>query len=174
MDLDLSSIGSQYNSSLFRAPRSLSENSVVCPRARHFFVWQSLSRAKPREPKQAMLVLSSMQPDTARRKKGRSKPDRVLGQDPSAVSTINIRLLLAVNGHLLRQKSSTYLSRPLVSSLYLISWHGEITHHYSCYKALVLPGEIPLLHRVLLKRINARPPSSGSLALLYPIMISHS
>ena len=27
--------------------------------------------------KQAMLVLSSMQPDAARRKKGRSKPDRV-------------------------------------------------------------------------------------------------
>ena len=26
--------------------------------------------------KQAMLVLSSMQPDAARRKKGRSKPDR--------------------------------------------------------------------------------------------------
>jgi len=32
--------------------------------------------------KQAMLVLSSMQPDVARRKKGRSKPDRVFRQSP--------------------------------------------------------------------------------------------
>ena len=34
--------------------------------------------------KQAMLVLSSIQPDVARRKKGRSKPDRVLRQAPIA------------------------------------------------------------------------------------------
>ncbi len=32
--------------------------------------------------KQAMLVLSSMQPDAGRRKKGRLKPDRVLRQAP--------------------------------------------------------------------------------------------
>ena len=32
--------------------------------------------------KQAMLVLSSLQPDAARRKKGRSKPDRILRQAP--------------------------------------------------------------------------------------------
>ncbi len=32
--------------------------------------------------KQATLVLSSMEPDAARRKKGRSKPDRVLRQAP--------------------------------------------------------------------------------------------
>ena len=43
---------------------------------------------------------------------------------------------LVAEGHLLRQKSSTYYSRPPVSSSYLTSWHCEITHHYSCYKAL--------------------------------------
>jgi len=32
--------------------------------------------------KQAMLVLSSIQPDAGRRKKGRSKPDRILRQAP--------------------------------------------------------------------------------------------
>jgi arylsulfatase A len=43
---------------------------------------------------------------------------------------------LVAAGHLRRQKSSTYLSRPLVSSLYLTYWYGEITHHFSCYKPL--------------------------------------
>ncbi|MCF7974238.1 MAG: hypothetical protein K9N55_10515, partial [Phycisphaerae bacterium] len=33
--------------------------------------------------KQAMFVLSSIQPDAGRRKKGRSKPDRILRQAPS-------------------------------------------------------------------------------------------
>ena len=36
--------------------------------------------------KQAMLVLSSIQPDEARRKKSRSKPDRIVRQSPDHVS----------------------------------------------------------------------------------------
>ena len=43
---------------------------------------------------------------------------------------------LAAAGHLRRQKSSTYFSRPPVSSLHLTYWHGEITHHFSCDKPL--------------------------------------
>jgi len=38
----------------------------------------------------------------------------------SAVSHLNVRVLLAANGHLLCQKSSTYDSRPPVSSLHLL------------------------------------------------------
>ena len=56
--------------------RSLSENSVVGPRASLFFPLAKTA-------KQAMLVLSSMQPDAAKRKKGRLKPDRVLRQTHS-------------------------------------------------------------------------------------------
>ncbi len=37
--------------------------------------------------KQAMFVLSSMQPDAARRRKGRSKPDRILRQAPNRAVT---------------------------------------------------------------------------------------
>jgi hypothetical protein len=39
--------------------------------------------------KQAMLVLSSIQPDAVRRKKGRSKPDRVLRQAPRVLAVIS-------------------------------------------------------------------------------------
>jgi len=39
--------------------------------------------------------------------------------EPSAVSHLNVRVLLAANGHLLCQKSSAYDSRPPVSSLHL-------------------------------------------------------
>ncbi len=54
----------------------------------------------------------------------------------SAVSTINIRMLLAVNGHLRRQKSSTCDSRPPVSSLYLPIECGASTLNFLCDKAL--------------------------------------
>jgi len=47
--------------------------------------------------KQAMFVLSSMQPDAARWKKGRSKPDRVFRQSLTAV----LFLLLGIGGILL-------------------------------------------------------------------------
>jgi len=57
------------------AYRSLSENSVVGCEIEQFF-------RLTKTAKQAMLVLSSIQPDVARRKKGRSKPDRVLRQAP--------------------------------------------------------------------------------------------
>ena len=43
---------------------------------------------------------------------------------------------LVAAGNLRRQTSSTYFSRPPVSSLYLTYWHGDITHHSNCYKAL--------------------------------------
>ena len=39
--------------------------------------------------KQAMLVLSSMQPDAARRKKGRSKPDWVFRQSLSTAGGLD-------------------------------------------------------------------------------------
>jgi hypothetical protein len=39
----------------------LSENSVVGREIERFFAWQSLSRAPPRELKQAILVVSSME-----------------------------------------------------------------------------------------------------------------
>ena len=39
--------------------------------------------------KQAMLVLSSMQPDAARRRKGRSKPDRVFRHSPIRESGVS-------------------------------------------------------------------------------------
>jgi len=58
-------------------------------------------------------------------------------QAASAVSTINIRMLLAVNGHLQRQKSSTCDSRPPVSSLYLPIECGASTLDFLCDKALV-------------------------------------
>jgi hypothetical protein len=64
--------------------RSLSENSVVGPRASSFF-------RLAKTAKQAMLVLSSMQPDAARRKKGRSKPDRVLRQAPRLPDEVRAR-----------------------------------------------------------------------------------
>ena len=44
---------------------------------------------------------------------------------------------LVAAGNLRRQISSTYFSRPPVSSLYLTYWHGEITHHSHYYKPLV-------------------------------------
>jgi len=46
-------------------------------------------------------------------------------------------MLLAVNGHLQRQKSSTCDSRPLVSSLYLPIECGASTLNFLCDKALV-------------------------------------
>ena len=60
--------------------------------------------------------------------------NRVL--ESSAVSTTNIRMLLAVNGHLRRQKSSTCDSRPPVSSLYLPIECGASTLNFLCDKAL--------------------------------------
>jgi hypothetical protein len=42
--------------------------------------------------KQAMLVLSSIQPDAARRKKGRSKPDRVFRQSLASLMLFSIDL----------------------------------------------------------------------------------
>ena len=52
--------------------RSLSENSVVGPPEREQFFRLA------KTAKQAMLVVSSMQLGAARRKKGRSEPDRIL------------------------------------------------------------------------------------------------
>jgi type II secretory pathway pseudopilin PulG len=47
--------------------------------------------------KQAMLVLSSIQPDAARRKKGRSKPDRILRKAPTnAFSLGEVIVALAI------------------------------------------------------------------------------
>ena len=55
---------------------------------------------------------------------------------PSAVSTLRIGVLLAVNGHLRRQKSSTYFSRPPVSSLHLPIECGASTLNLKIDKAL--------------------------------------
>ncbi len=52
--------------------------------------------------------------------------------------TYSVGFFLVAAGHLLRQKASTYFSRPSFSSLHLTCRHGEITQHYSWDKALVL------------------------------------
>ncbi len=62
---------------------------------------------------------------------------------------------LVAAGHLRRQKSSTYFSRPPVSSLHLTYWHGEITHHFSCYKPLaVKQGRKDMVALLLSKGAN--------------------
>jgi len=53
---------------------ALSENSVVGCEIERFFAWQSLSRAEPRELKQAILVLSSMQLPASRDRQAENKP----------------------------------------------------------------------------------------------------
>lgn len=55
----------------------------------------------------------------------------------SAVSTFKFRILLAVNGHLRRQKFSTCHSRPAVSSLYLPIECCASILNLLCDKALV-------------------------------------
>jgi hypothetical protein len=44
------------------------------PESERFFAWQSLSRATPREPKQAILLLSSMQLPARRDSQAENKP----------------------------------------------------------------------------------------------------
>ena len=58
-----------------RVPRSVSENPVVKPESEQFF-------RLTKTPQQAILVLSSIQADAVRRKKGRSKLDRILRHAP--------------------------------------------------------------------------------------------
>ena len=55
---------------------------------------------------------------------------------PSAVSHLNVRVLLAANGHLRRQKASPYDSRASFSSLHLPIGCGAITQTFSIDKAL--------------------------------------
>ena len=63
----------------------------------------------PKTAKQAMLVLSSMQPDAVRWKKGRSKPDRVFRQSlPSA--NRRTACILGANSYTLRQVQNEDLS----------------------------------------------------------------
>ncbi len=69
-----------------------------------------------------MFVLSSMQPDAARRKKGRSKPDRVFRQSPG-----RLRLYL---------KDFSPRTLRLERSLYLQSGDRRLKNHFAFHHTL--------------------------------------